>query len=107
VQDGSDPTSSLSESFALPSTLSEKYLVVPPQLKPLNLVHLCHALGVSNGLVFTKSVESVGRLVALLNFFEESYAAKKRVVIRGYTAEMKPGERKAVLADFVAGKVHL
>jgi len=98
-----------SETFALPETLTEKYLVVPPALKPLNLVHLCHHMGVRSGLVFVKSVESVGRLVSLLSAFEEAYEGekKRKIVVKGYTSDMKPGARKAVLADFTAGKIDL
>lgn len=84
--------------------------MVPPALKPLNLVHLCHNMGVRGGLVFVKSVESVGRLVALLTAFEDAYNGgekKKKVSVKGYTSDMKPGERKAALADFTAGKIDL
>ena len=56
-------------------------------------------------MVFTKSVESATRLVQLLNGFEE--VRKSGVVVKGYTSEMKPVERKRLLADFAKGSVHL
>jgi ATP-dependent RNA helicase DDX51/DBP6 len=67
-------------------------------------------MGVRGALVFVKSVDSVGRLVSLLTAFEAAYDVaekKSKVVVKGYTSDMKPGERKAVLADFTAGKIDL
>jgi ATP-dependent RNA helicase DDX51/DBP6 len=102
-------TTTLGESFALPSTLSEKYLALPPQLKPLNLIHLLHSpeFAVKGGLVFTKSVESVNRLVSLLSYFEEEYRPGEKVVVKGYTSEMRPVERKNLLSGFAKGEIHL
>ena len=95
------------ESFALPSTLQERYLALPPALKPLNLIHLLHdaAYSVRGGLVFTKSVENVTRLVSLLDKFEKEY--KGGLVVKGYTSDMRSGERKALLASFTEGKIDL
>ena len=83
-------------------------LILPPALKPLNLIHLIHhsEYGVRGGLIFTKSVESASRLVRLLEYFEEAWL-EERVVVRGYTSEMKPAERKRLLAEFAEGKVTL
>jgi ATP-dependent RNA helicase DDX51/DBP6 len=112
--DTTDPTL-LGTQFTLPATLSENYLVVAPSDKPLNLIHLLHSsvfkLQANEGdngiLVFTKSVESVGRLVRLIHEFEGVFSGKHRVVAKGYSGEMKPGERKTLLADFAAGKVNM
>jgi ATP-dependent RNA helicase DDX51/DBP6 len=107
-----DP-SLLGTQFTLPQTLSEKYLVVPPQHKPLHLIHLLHCpeYSMSGGiLVFTKSVESVGRLVRLLEEFEKVYSAgtgAKPTVVRGYSGDMKGMERKNLLADFSSGKINM
>jgi ATP-dependent RNA helicase DDX51/DBP6 len=81
--------------------------VLDPALKPLALIHLIHHSEylVRSGLVFTKSVESATRLVQLLNGFEEVKGSG--VVVRSYTSEMKPAERKRLLADFAKGAVHL
>jgi ATP-dependent RNA helicase DDX51/DBP6 len=102
------------ESFTLPTTLQEKYLALPPALKPLNLIHLMHddQYAVKGGLVFTKSVENVHRLAKLLEFFEDEYAKKqgkgyKKIVVKSYTSDLKPGERKTVLKEFSEGKVHM
>lgn len=95
------------EQFAVPSELTERMIVLEPATKPLNLIHLVHhpEYNVKSALVFTKSVESAMRLVKLLEFFEQAYMGG--VVVRGYTSEMKSGERKNVLAEFAKGKVHL
>jgi len=45
-------------------------------------------------------------LVKLLEFFEEAWVEEK-VVVRGYTSEMKPAERKRLLGEFAEGEVHL
>ncbi|ORX40806.1 P-loop containing nucleoside triphosphate hydrolase protein [Kockovaella imperatae] len=83
--------------FSLPDTLSERYIVTLATLKPLVLIHLLHQCG-SGGLVFCKSVDSVTRLVHLLT----AYGQKS---VQGYTSDMKTAERKALLADFSSGKV--
>ncbi|KAK8850659.1 hypothetical protein IAR55_004579 [Kwoniella newhampshirensis] len=108
----SEPTF-IGEQFAFPSSLSEKMLILPAALKPLNLIHLIHhpEYHVNSALVFTKSVESALRLVKLLEFFEDAYVlgggGGRRVIVRGYTGEMKSRERKKLLSDFGAGKVNL
>lgn len=56
-------------------------------------------------LVFTKSVESAARLVKLLEYFEEAW--EEKVVIKGYTSEMKHVERKRLLGEFAQGTIHL
>lgn len=81
-------------------------IVMPPALKPLNLIHLLYAFGVRNALVFTKSVDAAVRLETLLTFFGEAWTGVK-LVARSYTAEMKPGERKRVMEEFAAGKIDL
>ncbi|WVR08741.1 hypothetical protein IAU60_005799 [Kwoniella sp. DSM 27419] len=115
VQSSSLPSAptAIGEQFALPSSLTEKMLILPPQLKPLNLIHLIHHAdyGVDKALVFTKSVEAADRLVRLLEYFEDAYVlgggGGKRVVVRGYTGELKAGERRKLLAEFGEGKVNL
>ncbi|KIR56358.1 ATP-dependent RNA helicase DDX51/DBP6 [Cryptococcus gattii Ru294] len=106
------PTS-VGEQFALPSSLSEKMLIVPPALKPLNLIHLVHhsEFNVDRALVFTKSVESAARLVKLLEFFEDAYVlgggGGKRLAVEQYSGEMKARDKKQLLAEFGEGKVNL
>lgn len=110
VQESEYLDTTIGESFALPATLTERYLALPPQLKPLNLIHLLHSeeYRVRGGLVFTKSVESVSRLVSLLMAFEEEYGEKSdAVVVKGYTSDMKPAERQRILSAFVKGDVDL
>ncbi|WVF67768.1 hypothetical protein IAT40_002528 [Kwoniella sp. CBS 6097] len=115
VQSTSLPSvpTTIGEQFAFPSSLSEKMLILPPHLKPLNLIHLIHHpdYGVDRALVFTKSVEATDRLVRLLEYFEDAYVlgggGGKRVIVRGYTGELKAGERKKLLAEFGDGQVNL
>ncbi|WRT70839.1 uncharacterized protein IL334_007838 [Kwoniella shivajii] len=103
----------IGETFAFPTELKEKMLILPPQLKPLNLIHLIHCkeYNVDKALVFTKSVESSERLVRLLEYFEDAYilggGGGKRIVVKGYTGELKPNERKKLLVEFAEGTVNL
>lgn len=88
-------------------------LILPPALKPLNLIHLIHhsEFNVDRALVFTKSVESAARLVKLLEFFEDAYVlgggGGKRLVIEQYSGEMRARDKKQLLAEFGEGKVNL
>ena len=101
------------ETFAIPDTLLEQYTVITASQKPLALIRLLHHpdLDLGSALVFTKSVESVTRLAKLLELFGEARqkvsTSDKSVTARAYTNEMKPGERKSLLADFSAGKVQV
>ncbi|KAK6906283.1 hypothetical protein I203_100268 [Kwoniella mangroviensis CBS 8507] len=100
----------IGETFSFPSTLSEKMLILPSALKPLNLIHLIYSteFGISNGLIFTKSVESSQRLLNLLQFFNDAFiSGGKKVVVKGYTGELKSSERKRILSDFSEGKINL
>ncbi|EIW66250.1 hypothetical protein TREMEDRAFT_35235, partial [Tremella mesenterica DSM 1558] len=98
---------SIGEQFAIPASLTEFMLILPPQLKPLNLIHLIHSpeYAVSSALIFTKSVESCVRLVKLLEYFEVAFGGGK--VVQGYTSDMRPAERKKLLAAFGQGDVQL
>ncbi|WWC98297.1 hypothetical protein V866_005188 [Kwoniella sp. B9012] len=100
----------IGETFSFPSTLSEKMLILPSALKPLNLIHLIYSteFSISNGLIFTKSVESSQRLLNLLQFFNDAFiSGGKKVVVKGYTGELKSSERKRILSDFTEGKINL
>nr|ODN95988.1 ATP-dependent RNA helicase DDX51/DBP6 [Cryptococcus depauperatus CBS 7855] len=115
VQSSSAPAlpTSIGEQFALPKSLSEKMLILPPALKPLNLIHLIHdpAYNVDKALVFTKSVENATRLVRLLEFFEDAYilggGGRTRIVARHYTSELKTKEKTKLFTDFKEGKINL
>ncbi|KLT45931.1 DEAD-domain-containing protein [Cutaneotrichosporon oleaginosum] len=107
VQNTEQPLSAaaLGSSFALPAELSEKVLILPPALKPLNLIHLIHSFNATPALVFTKSVEAATRLVKLLEFFEDAYIGEKKVTVRAYTRDMAPAERRRLLKEFADGSV--
>jgi ATP-dependent RNA helicase DDX51/DBP6 len=107
VQSSEHPLSAaaLGSNFALPAELSEKVLILPPALKPLNLIHLIHSFSATPALVFTKSVEAATRLVKLLEFFEDAYIGAKKVTVRAYTRDMAPPERRRLLKDFADGNV--
>ncbi|WVN89789.1 uncharacterized protein L203_105019 [Cryptococcus depauperatus CBS 7841] len=115
VQSSSAPAlpTSIGEQFALPKSLSEKMLILPPALKPLNLIHLIHdpAYNVDKALVFTKSVENATRLVRLLEFFEDAYilggGGRTRIVARHYTSELRTKEKTKLFTDFKEGKINL
>lgn len=81
-------------------------IVLPPALKPLNLIHLLYAFSVRNALIFTKSVEAALRLETLLSFFQDAWTGEK-LVARAYTAEMKPGERRQALESYASGVINL
>lgn len=106
VSSSSNPSAAaLGSSFALPAELSERVLILPPALKPLNLIHLLHSFSATPALVFTKSVEAATRLVKLLSFFEDAYVGDKKLSVKGYTRDMGVSERKKLLSDFGNGQV--
>lgn len=90
-------------------------IISPASHKPLYLFHLLHTLSISSALCFTKSVEAATRLAKLVEFFEEARLEaagatsdeKKKVVVKPYSSELAPAERKAVLRDFKKGEVQM
>jgi len=89
-------------------------IISPSTHKPLYLFHLLHTLSITSALCFTKSVESATRLAKLVEFFEAAQSAqnsgegeKKKVVVKAYSSELAPGERKKVLKDFKAGEIQM
>ncbi|GAA6002747.1 uncharacterized protein JCM10292_002997 [Rhodotorula paludigena] len=101
--------------FTFPAELSEHMIISPASHKPLYLFHLLHTLSISSALCFTKSVEAATRLAKLVEFFEEARLEaagatsdeKKKVVVKPYSSELAPAERKAVLRDFKKGEVQM
>jgi ATP-dependent RNA helicase DDX51/DBP6 len=80
--------------------------------KPLMLFNLIHSHSVINALVFTKSAESTFRLVRLLELFEkarlsEGPNARKAVIVRAYSSDLSPSERKNLLQQFKNSEVDL
>ncbi|KAK0538721.1 ATP-dependent RNA helicase dbp6 [Tilletia horrida] len=64
----------------------------------------------ANGvLVFTKSIEAARRLVRLLELFREEHGALevKKLLVRHYSSDMRPAERRRVLKLFAAGEVNV
>ena len=84
-------------------------LILPPELKPLNLLHLLHtpSYGIKSALCFTKSVDSSNRLLKLIEFFEDAYvggaSGGKKLAVKGYSGELGSGERSRMLSDFKKG----
>ncbi|EAU85306.2 ATP-dependent RNA helicase [Coprinopsis cinerea okayama7 len=119
VQSGKDQsveenvTQVVLEKFAVPDTLREHMIVVNPSKKPLIMFHLVYSHQVTNALVFTKSAESTTRLLRLFEFFEEARMAaggedtSSRIVARAYSSDSPPSERKSILEDFKAQKIHI
>ncbi|BGP19970.1 hypothetical protein JCM10213_006747 [Rhodosporidiobolus nylandii] len=98
--------------FTFPATLTEHMLISPASHKPLNLFHLLHHpeadRRVEKALCFTKSVEAATRLAKLVELFEEARGVREGespVVVRAFSSELAPGERKKVLKDFKDGKI--
>lgn len=94
-------------------------LVCDGAQKPLMLLYLMHARGVSNALVFTKSAESTARLVKLIQAFEDSFTSsnsamevdgdggdagaslsRKRIVAEAYSSDLSGPQRKNILERF-------
>ncbi|WWC65322.1 uncharacterized protein I303_107940 [Kwoniella dejecticola CBS 10117] len=112
VQSSSTPNviHNIGEQFSFPSSLSEKMLILPSEVKLLNLIHLLYhpQFTVDNCLIFTKSVENSERLVKMLEFFGDAFiGGGKKLAVRGYTGELKGNERKRILSDFTEGKINL
>lgn len=83
-------------------------IISPSTHKPLYLFHLLHTLEITSALCFTKSVESATRLAKLVEFFEAANTStEKKVVVKAYSSELAPGERKKVLKDFKAGEIQM
>jgi ATP-dependent RNA helicase DDX51/DBP6 len=84
-------------------------IVLPPDLKPLNLLHLLHSpqFEIKSALCFTKSVDSTERLLRLLEFFEDAYTAGGRLVAKSYSGELETSVRRKLLAEFAKGKIDL
>ncbi|KAF9468213.1 P-loop containing nucleoside triphosphate hydrolase protein [Collybia nuda] len=101
------------EKFSMPSTLTERMVVCETSQKPLIFFHLVHAHQVTNALVFTKSTESTTRLVRLFDYFEEARAktamagSVKQMVVRAYSSDLSPGERKSILEKFKAQEIQI
>ncbi|KAJ9117288.1 hypothetical protein QFC20_000435 [Naganishia adeliensis] len=104
------PADVTGNSFALPSTLTERMIILPSEFKPLNLLYLLHdaRFGIQSALCFTKSVDSSERLLKLINFFEDAYTGgTKKLVVKGYSGELATAERTKLLADFKKGEIDL
>lgn len=99
-------------------------LVCDGAQKPLMLLYLMHARGVSNALVFTKSAESTARLVKLIQAFEDSFTSsnsamevdgegddagssfsKKRIVAEAYSSDLSGPQRKNIFERFRAADI--
>jgi ATP-dependent RNA helicase DDX51/DBP6 len=103
----------VTEKFSMPASLSEYMIISETAKKPLMFFHLLRTQQVSNALVFTKSAESTGRLLRLLDFFEELLlkqnmkTAPERLIASAYSSDLGVGERKTILEKFKAQKINL
>ncbi|KZT19815.1 P-loop containing nucleoside triphosphate hydrolase protein [Neolentinus lepideus HHB14362 ss-1] len=97
------------DKFTMPATLREHMIVCEASKKPLMLLYLIHQRGVTNALVFTKSAESAARLVKLVEFFEDAWAQRdgRKMVVRAYSSDLAPGERKTILEKFKRSEVDM
>ncbi|GAA5931083.1 uncharacterized protein JCM15063_002539 [Sporobolomyces koalae] len=117
VEDALDPHAEDEEhvddelKFTFPAELSERMIISPSTHKPLYLFHLLHSLEMTSALCFTKSVEAATRLAKLVEFFEDAFEARdsqhKKIIVKSYSSELAPGERKKVLKEFKAGQIQM
>lgn len=89
--------------------LQENMIICEPAQKPLFLFHLIHVHDIKNAIIFTKSAESATRLVQLFQFFESSRTSEKdpSVVLRAYSSDLSPSDRKAVLDKFKNQEINM
>lgn len=82
-------------------------IVCDSSQKPLILFYLVHARRVDSALVFTKSAESTARLVKLFELFEENSptTVHQKSIIRSYSSDLPPSERKSILEQFKEKKI--
>lgn len=98
----------IAERFTMPEALKEHMIICEAPQKPLMLFHLVHNHSVRNALVFTKSSESASRLVRLFEFFEAAFCSSgDPIVVRSYSSDLPPNERRTILDKFKAQEVHL
>jgi ATP-dependent RNA helicase DDX51/DBP6 len=115
----------LSESFSIPTNLTVGLLLYSPAMvflngsvkehmvvcnssqKPLILFYLARVRGVDNALVFTKSAESTARLVKLFELFEKNslMTGDQKLIIRAYSSDLPPSERKSILEQLKEKKI--
>jgi ATP-dependent RNA helicase DDX51/DBP6 len=115
----------VSESFSMPANLTvgfhsaphwniflkpyikEHMIVCNPFQKPLILFYLVHFRRVDSALIFTKSAESTARLVKLFELFEGNYpiTGNHKLIIRSYSSDLPPSERKSILEEFKEKKI--
>ena len=121
VQDraAEDMGAALGDRFALPASLREHMVIAAAGTKLLKLLHLLHhpvseseghTEPVRHALCFTKSVESAKRLVRLLTFFEEGWAAahgERPIHLQHYSSELGPSQRIQMLRQFKQGQIDL
>lgn len=103
------PASIVGQEFTIPSSLTEKMIILPPELKPLNLLHLLHSpvYKITQALCFTKSLDSANRLLKLIEFFEDAFVSGggKKLIVKGYSGELSSAERGRLIGDFKKGLI--
>lgn len=82
--------------------------------KALMLLYLLYTTKLRNTLCFTKSIESAGRLVMLVDAFNTEYAKEVApssdwtpLKIAHYSSELGPAQRKEVMDSFKKGEIHM
>lgn len=77
-------------------------VVCNPSQKPLILFYLVRIRRVDSALIFTKSAEATARLVKLFELFEEisPMSGDQKLIIRAYSSDLPPSERKSILEQF-------
>lgn len=98
---------STSPKFFFKLFVKEHMVVCNASQKPLILFYLVRVQRVDGALVFTKSAESTMRLVKLFELFEENLPASgnQKLIIRSYSSDLPPSERKSILEQFKEKKI--
>ncbi|MBW0483531.1 hypothetical protein O181_023246 [Austropuccinia psidii MF-1] len=103
-------------SYTLPTTLQQYMIVTTTSLKPLVFFHLIISKKITSALCFCKSVEGATRLATLynlmgegfhLNAHENGHSNKSLGTAACFSSELKPADRKKILAEFQAGNISM
>ncbi|KAI8980534.1 P-loop containing nucleoside triphosphate hydrolase protein [Pilobolus umbonatus] len=102
-----DEGGSEKKEYTTPEGLKEHLITCSTEDKPLTFIYLLHNIGLTSGLCFTKSIESTQKLRLLLDAYESTQPEEKRMVVREYSSDIRPKERKLLIKKFKAGEINV
>jgi len=95
------------QEYTTPEGLKEFMVVCSTEDKPLTFICLLHQIGLTSGLCFTKSIESTQKLRLLVDAYEALQPEEKRLVVKEYSSDIRPKDRKMLIKQFKAGQINL